>query len=102
MATEVTKALLVRVKAKEGKEADVEAFLNQGLSLVQDEPGTVRWFAVSFGGGEYGIFDAFADDDARQTHLQGAVGQALGENVGELFDEPTIEQVDIVAEKQPA
>lgn len=99
--TEVTKALLVRVRAKQGRESDVEAFLGQGLSLVGDEPGTVRWFAVSFGQGEYGIFDAFPDDDSRQTHLSGPVGQALGENTGELFDEPTVEPLDVLAEKPP-
>ena len=99
--TEVTKALLVRVQAKEGRESDVEDFLSQGLSLVEDEPGTVRWFAVNFGDGEYGIFDAFPDDDSRETHLEGPVGKALGENTGELFDEPTIEQLDVVFEKPP-
>ncbi len=101
MATEVSKALLVRIRAKEGREADVEDFLQQGLSLVGDEPGTVRWFAVRFGPSEYGIFDAFPDDAARQDHLSGAVGQALGENTGELFEEPSIEQIDVVAEKPP-
>ena len=69
---------------------------------MQEEPGTVRWFAVRFGPSEFGIFDAFPDDDARQAHLQGAVARALGENTGELFDEPTIEPLDVVAEKEPA
>lgn len=55
--TDVTKALLVRVQAKEGKEAEVEDFLNQA---------------------------------------------ALGQITGELIEEPTIEQVDVVAEKQPS
>jgi hypothetical protein len=30
------------------------------------------------------------------------VARALGENTGELFDEPTIEPLDVVAEKEPA
>jgi quinol monooxygenase YgiN len=101
-ATKVTKALLVRVRAKDGKEADVEAFLNQGLSLVGEEPGTVRWFAVRFGPSEFGIFDAFPDDAARRTHLEGPVGKALGEITGELIDEPTIEELDVLFEKEPA
>jgi hypothetical protein len=101
-ATRVTKAILARFDALPGREADVENFLNQGLSLVQEEPKTVRWFAIRFGPSSFGIFDAFPDDDGRRTHLNGAVAQALGENTGKLIGEPTIEQVDVVAEKEPA
>ncbi|MCU1426585.1 MAG: antibiotic biosynthesis monooxygenase [Actinomycetia bacterium] len=100
-ASAVTKALLVRFDALPGREADVEDFLNQGLALVEQEPKTVRWFALRFGPSSFGIFDAFPDDEARQVHLNGAVGKALGENIGKLFKEPTIEAVDIVAEKVP-
>lgn len=56
---------------------------------------------VRFGQSSFGIFDAFPDDDGRQADLSGEVAQALGENTGELFEQPTIEQVDIVAEKSP-
>jgi quinol monooxygenase YgiN len=101
MSTPVSKALLVRLEALPGKEDDVVDFLQRGLSIVQDEPGTVRWFAVRFGPSSFGIFDAFPDDDGRQAHLSGGVGKAIGENVGVLFGEPTIEHLDVVAEKQP-
>jgi hypothetical protein len=36
----VTVALLVRLEAKPGKEADVEEFLRGGLRLVEAEPAT--------------------------------------------------------------
>jgi len=77
--TAVTKALLVRIRAKEGREGDVEGFLNQGLSLVGEEPKTVRWFAVRFGPSEFGIFDAFPDDDGRRR----ADGRAARRDRGE-------------------
>lgn len=101
MTTQVHKALLVRLEALAGKEDDVLAFLEQGRSIVEGEAGTVRWFAVRFGPSSFGVFDAFPDDDGRQAHLSGGVGKALGENVGVLFGEPTIEHLDVVAEKQP-
>ncbi len=101
MATPVTVGLLARIEAKPGREADVEDFLHQGLSPVEQEPGTVRWFAIRFGPSSFGIFDAFTDDDGRQAHLSGQVAQALGEKNGELFEEPTIEQVDVIAERDP-
>jgi quinol monooxygenase YgiN len=102
MATAVSKALLARIEALPGKESEVESFLNQGASMVGDEPKTVRWFAVRFGPSSFGIFDAFADDDGRQAHLSGAVAKALADNTGTLFGEPVIEQLDVLAEKPPA
>jgi len=102
MATQVSKALLVRLEALPGKEEDVRGFLQQGLSIVEGEPKTVRWFAIQFGPSSFGIFDAFPDEDGRQAHLSGEVAKALGENAGVLYEHPTIEQVDVVAEKQPA
>jgi len=39
-------ALLVRLEAKPGREADVEKFLRGGLPLVQAEPATTAWFGI--------------------------------------------------------
>jgi hypothetical protein len=102
MATQVRRALLVRLEALPGKEDRVRDFLHEGLSIVEGEPKTLRWFALQFGPSSFGIFDAFPDDDGRQAHLSGAVAEALRENTGVLFDVSSLEQVDVVAEKQPA
>ncbi len=39
-------ALLIRLEAKPGKEADVADFLRSGLPLVQAEPATTAWFGI--------------------------------------------------------
>lgn len=101
MAVPVTVGLLVRLEALPGRESDVEAFLQQGLGLVEEESDTVRWFAIRFGPSSFGIYDAFPDDSGRQTHLSGKVGQALKDNVGILFEQPSVELVDVIAEKPP-
>lgn len=101
MAATVSVGLLVRLEARPGKEKDVESFLEGGLSLVQEEPATTTWFALRLGPSTFGIFDAFPDDSGREAHLNGRVAAALGENTGELFDEPTIEKVDVIAVKFP-
>lgn len=101
MAEPVTAGLLVRIEALPGREKDVEDFLQHGLALVQDEPATLRWFAIRFGPSSFGIYDAFPDDSGRQAHLSGQVAQALTDNTGTLFAEPTIEPVDVIAEKPP-
>jgi quinol monooxygenase YgiN len=98
---EVNVGLLVRIEALPGREAEVQQFLEGGLQLVQQEPGTVTWYGIRLGPTTFGIFDTFADDSGRQAHLSGQVAAALMENVGKLFGEPTIEQVDVLAAKLP-
>ncbi|HEX2645354.1 MAG TPA: antibiotic biosynthesis monooxygenase [Thermoanaerobaculia bacterium] len=98
----VKTALFVRLEAKEGKEAEVAAFLKSGLALVQEEPATVAWFGIQLGPSTFGIFDAFPDDAGRQAHLSGRVAAALMANASELFSQPpSIEKVDVLAAKLP-
>jgi len=95
-------ALLVRLEAKPGKEAAVEKFLAGALPLANQEATTPVWFALRLGPSTFGIFDAFADDAGRQTHLSGPIASALMANAAELLDRaPQIEQVDLLAVKLP-
>jgi quinol monooxygenase YgiN len=99
----VKKALAVKLVAKPGKEAEVEAFLNGGLSLVNDEPLTVTWYAIKFSENTFGIFDTFEGDEGRDAHLNGKVAEALMASAAELLAEPpSIEKVDILAVKTGA
>lgn len=92
--------LLVTIEAKPGREGDVEQFLDSGLSLVNQEPGTSLWFALHLGGTRYGIFDAFLDDAGRDAHLHGKVAEALLAQSADLFvGPPDIQKVDIQAAK---
>jgi len=100
--TVVTVALLVRLEAKPGKEADVEALLRAGLTLVEAEPATTAWFGIRLDRSTFGIFDAFPDEAGRSAHLSGRVAAALGEKASELLAKPpTIERVDVLAAKLP-
>lgn len=96
----ITAALLVRVTAKPGQEDEVASFLKGAQEIVDQEPGTRAWFAVQMDASTFGIFDVFPDDEARQSHLAGGVGQALTARAAELFSgEPSIEQLDVLAFK---
>jgi quinol monooxygenase YgiN len=98
----VTVALLVKLEAKPGKEAEVEAFLLSGLPIVQEEPATLAWFGIRLGPSTFGIFDAFPDDTGRQAHLSGKVAAALTAKAPELFaTPPSVEKVDVLAAKLP-
>jgi quinol monooxygenase YgiN len=95
-------ALWVRLEAKPGREAEVDAFLRSGLSLVEAEPATTAWFGVRLGPSTFGIFDAFPDEAGRTAHLSGRVAAALMARASELLAQPpSIEKVDVLAAKLP-
>ncbi len=98
----VNKALFVRLRAKAGKEAEVEAFLRSGLSAVMEEHDTTTWYAVRFGHDDFAIFDTFPGDKGRLAHLAGKVGRALIAKTPELLDSiPKIEHAQVLAYKLP-
>ena len=93
-------ALLARVEARPGKEAEVEAFLKSALPLAEAEPGTVRWYALKINENTFGIFDTFETEDGRKAHLQGKIAEALMANAAALLSkDPVIEFVDLLAVK---
>ena len=99
MATSTTRGLFATLDAAPDREEELEALLTGARSIVEAEPRTTAWFALRLGRGEYGIFDAFPDDDGREAHLGGGVVTALREHADLLDDEPHIEKVDVLADK---
>jgi len=95
-------ALFVRLEAKPGKEAEVEALLRGGLALAEQEPATTTWFGIRMGPTTFGIFDTFPDESGRQAHLAGPIAAALIAKAPELLAQPPkIERVDVLAAKLP-
>ena len=92
--------ILARMEAKPGKENEVAAFLEGALSVVQEEPDTVTWYAIRIGPSEFGIFDTFENDTGREAHLSGKVAEALMANSSEFFVRPPdIQKVEVLASK---
>lgn len=95
-------ALWVRLEARPGKEEDVRRFLLDGLPLVEQEPATAAWFALRLGPSTFGIFDAFSNEEGRQSHLNGKVAAALMARASELLaSPPSIERIEVLAAKLP-
>lgn len=95
-------ALYVPLEALPGKENELAEFLRSALSLVNEEPGTVSWYAIQEGPSKFAIFDTFDDESGRDAHLNGAVAKALMAKVqaGGLFaNTPEIYKIDIIASK---
>ena len=90
--------LLVTLQARAGKEADAEKFLRSAQPLALNEKGTLKWYAIKFGPGRFGIFDTFANEAGRNDHLTGEIAKALTARASELFAvPPQVEKVEIIA-----
>jgi quinol monooxygenase YgiN len=93
-------ALYVSLKAKPGKEAEVEEFLKLGAQMAAKEPGTVTWYGLKEDDGLYSVFDTFNDEAGRDAHLNGDIAKALMAKASELFAEaPKIHKITLVAAK---
>jgi quinol monooxygenase YgiN len=93
--------LFVKLEAKPGKEEAVAGFLKQGLELANQEATTLTWYALRLGPSTFAIFDAFADEAGRQTHLNGPIAKALMANAPDLLAvPPSIEQTEILGAKR--
>jgi quinol monooxygenase YgiN len=98
----VSKALLARFDSRDGGDDAVRQFLLSAKPLVEKETATTVWFALRFARGEFGIFDAFADEAGRMAHLQGGVATSLqAEGDALLEGSPRIESVDVIAQRLP-
>jgi len=98
----LTVSLFLRLEAKPGKEAELAAFLMQGLELARQEATTPVWFALRIGPSSFGIFDAFADEAGRRAHLNGPIAQALMAQAPNLLaSPPVIERVEVLGAKLP-
>ena len=93
-------ALFARLEAKPGKENEVAKLLEAGLAMAKQEPTTPLWFALRLGPSTFGVFDAFADESARQAHLGGPIARALMASAPDLLAvPPSIERTEVLGAK---
>lgn len=96
--TDVTKGLVLRFKAKAGKEAEVAQFLRDAKAQADKEAGTLAWFANQYDETHFGIFSVFADNGARFAHLTGHIPRELATNAFTLLGGmPEMHLVDVMA-----
>jgi quinol monooxygenase YgiN len=100
---EVTRGLFVRIEAKPGREAEVEAQLRAGLAAVLEEPDTTAWLAIRLGPTTFAVVDAFPHEAGRQFHLAAGRERLTENEAMDLYAEPpSIAFTDIVAAKLPS
>ena len=95
-------AILARIEAKPEKAVEVERFLQEALTLAERENQTTTWFAVKLGETSFAIFDTFAGEGGRESHLNGEIAQALFSKADELLSRPPeVFKADVIAAKLP-
>jgi quinol monooxygenase YgiN len=93
-----TCGLLLSFRAKKGHELEVEQFLRDAQSLVEEEPGTTAWFALRWPERRYGIFDVFPNHAARTAHVTGHVPRELTRHAFRLLGGlPSMDLADVLA-----
>jgi hypothetical protein len=93
----VTKGLVLRFKAKPGKETEVAQMMRDCQPLVDKEAGTLAWFGNQYDESHFGSFAVFADTGARFAHLTGQIPRALGiTGLSLLGGAPEVHMVDII------
>jgi quinol monooxygenase YgiN len=98
-----TVALVVKLQAKEGTEAELSDFLSGAVELANGEAGTPVWFALQTDPSTFWIVDAFPGDAERQAHLGGPIASALLANADRLLAAPPeIMMGDVLASKVAA
>ncbi|MEO7774284.1 MAG: hypothetical protein ABIT36_02635 [Steroidobacteraceae bacterium] len=102
-----SKALLLTFHAQIGHTDEVAGYLCDSERVVDTEPNTMAWFGFHcrdfrVGGGEFGIFDVFADNAGRFAHLTGRVPRGIAKQGMNLFrDFPEIRLVNLLESKLP-
>lgn len=96
----VSKALVVKMIAKDDTQDEVASFLTGALELANAEAGTLIWMALRTDDSTFWIVDAFPSDTERQAHLDGPIAAALMENADRLLSSPPeILPADVLAAK---
>jgi quinol monooxygenase YgiN len=95
------KGLIVRLDAAFRRQDEVTQLLRSVVPMLRSEPATRVWYGLRFSRGEFGVFDAFADEAGREAHLNGAIARALV-GAGALLESlPQIEKLRLLAHKPP-
>ncbi len=96
----VSKALVVKMIAKDDTQEEVASFLTGALELANAEAGTLVWMALRTDDSTFWIVDAFPGDAERQAHLDGPIAAALLADADRLLAvAPEINPSDVLAAK---
>jgi quinol monooxygenase YgiN len=95
--------LLARIEARPEHAEEVAAMLAGATQVAEQEGFTVTWYAYQLDATTFGVFDTFADEAGRTSHLHGKIAAALMEaaQAGKLAAPADIRPLDLLGVKVP-
>jgi quinol monooxygenase YgiN len=91
------KGLVLRFKAKPGREEEIAQLLREAKAGIEGEAGTIAWFAVRYDTQYYGLFSLFQDNTHRFAHVTGKLQRELAKNAFTLLGGmPEMHFVDVM------
>ena len=97
----VTVGFLIRYEFKSGKVAVAESYLQEALSAVQKQSGTMAWYAFRLGPTTFGVFDVFPNEESRQANFDDGAARVKEKDSGMIEDTFVIEKFDVLAARLP-
>jgi quinol monooxygenase YgiN len=95
-------AILVRLEAQPGKGDAVAALLEECLDLARAEGGISSWYALRLDESNFGLFEVFADAEARDAHFRGRITERIAAEVETLLTQrPIAARFDVLGVKLP-
>ena len=97
------KAFFIDIEAREGREEEVVAMLQDILNCVDGEPAPGPRFGVRFSRTRFGIFETFPDVAGRDAHVAGGGGDVFRdvERMNRILSRPAhVQKIDVLLMKQ--
>ena len=93
--------LLARIEARPEHAEEVAEMLAGATKVAEREGYTVTWYAYRLDATTFGVFDTFADEAGRSSHLQGQIAAALNDaaRTDMLVAPADIRPVDLIGVK---
>lgn len=95
-------ALFVRIKAKPGKESEVQVLLKELVSAESQDSHITAGLSFKKSSQEFALFDIFANESARNAYLEHLKTKGLFARYSELLvAEPQVEKMELLSERLP-
>jgi hypothetical protein len=89
------------VKEDDGHHPFRQHFLQEALSAVQKQSGTMAWYAFRLGPTTFGVFDVFPNEESRQANFADGAERAKEKDSSTVEDTFVIEKFNVLGTKLP-
>jgi quinol monooxygenase YgiN len=92
---------LIQYEIQAGKEAVAESYIQEVLSTVQKQPGTLAWYAFRLTPTTFGVFDVFPDEESREANRANGAARVKENDSGIAEETFVIQEFDVLGTRLP-